>query len=204
VKLPLLRVIDSNAVLAAVVAVGTTTTATATNQPTATFWPKFKKVKNKPKEYLYHAMPTGATPVRINPEIGCHTIGDWDFLYDGWYIDYLAEDDNEYHILHGMPMFCNGATRGNMFPNSCKGILSKDVLTHLGCTAAVMKDKDGFPDSLFFYQLLLPTCDTTKNDNDPCMSFYLDVSRFSNSYANVELGLGTGYGHKQLQGCPDS
>jgi hypothetical protein len=160
-----------------------------------TYRAKFKKVKGKPKEYLYHAMPTGATPVPINPETGCRTIGDWDFHYDGWYRDYQSEEDNEYHVLHGMPMFRSGATRGNMFPNSRKGILSKDVLTHLGCSAEVMKDKDGFPDSLFFYQLLLPICDTSKNDNDPRMSFYLDVSRFSNAYANCELGLGTGYGH---------
>ena len=57
-----------------------------------------------------------------------------------------------------------------------------------------MKDSEGFPDALFFYQLVLPICDTTLNLGDPRMSFYLEVCRFSTIYA-AELGLGMGYGH---------
>jgi hypothetical protein len=47
------------------------------------------------------------------------------------------------------------------------------ILTELGLTNKQMVDDEGFVDALFFYQLLLPICDTTKNDNDPRMSFYI-------------------------------
>jgi hypothetical protein len=69
------------------------------------------------------------------------------------------------------------------------------VLKQLGLTPDRMKDNEGFPDALFFHQLLLPMCDTSMNANDPRKSFYLDVSKYSNAYATSELGLGTGFGH---------
>ena len=49
---------------------------------------------------------------------------------------------------------------------------------------------------LFFYQLILPICDTKKSgiDDDPRMSYYSAVERWSNFYA-VNLGLGGTYGH---------
>ena len=49
---------------------------------------------------------------------------------------------------------------------------------------------------LFFYQLILPICDTKKSgiDGDPRMSYYIAVERWSNFYA-VHLGLGGMYGH---------
>jgi hypothetical protein len=143
---------------------------------------------------MYHAMPTGATAVPINPETGKRTIGEWTFFYDGWGRDFSSED-NQDHDLHSLPIFCNGAIREDMFPPDRKGSLSGPILKRLGMNADRMKDHEGFPDALFFYQLLLPMADTKRNDNDPRMSFYLDVSRFSNSYANFELGLGTGLGH---------
>jgi hypothetical protein len=162
-----------------------------------TYRAKFKKVKGKPKEYLYHAMPTGATPVPMNPATGgTRTLGEWDFYYTGWKRDFQAEELNVHHLNHTIPQFRSGATKENMFPSIRKGRLSDDILTRLGCSATVMKDHEGFPDALFFYQLLLPICDISKNDNDPRMSFYSDVSRFSNGYAAGELGLASGYGHK--------
>ena len=56
----------------------------------------------------------------------------------------------------------------------------------------MIKEKD----CLFFYQLLLPFCDTRKSgvDNDPRMSYYSEVESWSNAYA-LQLGLGGSYGH---------
>ena len=49
---------------------------------------------------------------------------------------------------------------------------------------------------LFFYQLILPVCDHKKSviDDDPKMSYYSAVERWSYFYA-VHLGLGGTYGH---------
>jgi hypothetical protein len=135
---------------------------------------------------MYHAIPTGATPVPINHETGKRTIGDWTFFYDGWQRDFSEEDDHD-HELHSLPIFRSGAIRDDN--------LSGPILKRLGMKADWMKDHEGFPDALFFYQLLLPMANTKRNDNDPRMPFYLDASRFTNAYANVELGLGTGFGH---------
>jgi hypothetical protein len=166
------------------------------NWSSFTFRPKFKKTKGGQKEYLYHALPTGATAVPINPATGDRTIGDWTFFYKGWDRDFDDEAENMHHLLHGLPTFRDGALRGSMmFPCARKGRLSPEILTSLGCNSGRMKDKDGFPDALFFYQLLFPICDTSMNDNDPRMSFYSEVARFSNTYASAELGLGFGYYH---------
>jgi hypothetical protein len=157
--------------------------------------PKFKVFndKKKPKEYRYHAMPAGATPVPINDKTGERTLGDWHFFYKGWNRDEVEEEGDH---LHGLPIFRSGATRHNMFPASRKGALNADTLRKLGLDTDRMKDKEGFPDALFFYQLLLPIGDTSKNgDDDPRMSFYSDVACFSNSYATAELKLGSGYYH---------
>jgi hypothetical protein len=165
-----------------------------------TFRPRFKKGKKKEDGmvYSYHAMPAGATPVPINPETGCRTIGDWSFFYKGWERDFDSEN-NKHHLLHGIPVFRSGADRSDMFPDCRKGSLSGPKLKQLGMTAERMKDSEGFPDALFFHQLLLPMCDPSLNDTedfkDPRKPFYLDVSRFSNGYATTELGLGSGLGH---------
>ena len=49
---------------------------------------------------------------------------------------------------------------------------------------------------LFFYQPILPICDTKKSgiDDDPRMSYYSAVEKWSNIYT-VHLGLGGTYGH---------
>ena len=59
------------------------------------------------------------------------------------------------------------------------------------------------PDSLFFYQLVLPVhqIDNKKENvspikDDPRQSFYVPVSSWSNLYAVGELELGSGYGHQ--------
>jgi hypothetical protein len=165
-----------------------------------TFRPRFRHFKqpDKPKEYLYHAMPAGATPVPVNPKTGERTIKDWHFFYQGWNRDEVEEKG---HFLYGLPLYRSGAVRHNMFPASRKGSLSGPKLKQLGMNAKRMKDDEGFPDALFFYQLLLPIGDTSKNTfedgsfKDPRMPFYSEVASFSNAYATSELRLGSGYGH---------
>ena len=55
-----------------------------------------------------------------------------------------------------------------------------------------MKEDDGAPDALFYYQLLLPIDDVSINDiaNDPRKNFYSNVSTFTNVYAIKNLSLG--------------
>jgi hypothetical protein len=52
-------------------------------------------------------------------------------------------------------------------------------------------------DGLFWFQLLFPICDISKSGipNDPRMSFYSDVERFTRLYA-AQSGSGGTYGHK--------
>jgi len=133
--------------------------------------------------YSYHRQPTGATPVPADAN-GTRAVEDWQFHYKGW------EKDDGY-------VYRSGATRENMFPDERKGCLDVQLLKKLDLNAARMEETDGAPDALFFYQLLLPICDTKRNGivDDPRMSFYPHVTRCSNTYASYELGLGGDYGH---------
>ena len=58
---------------------------------------------------------------------------------------------------------------------------------------AKVMETDNF---LFFYQLILPICDTKNSgiDDNPRMSYYSAVERWYNFYA-VHIGLGGTYGH---------
>jgi len=64
-----------------------------------------------------------------------------------------------------------------------------------------MKNLDGDPDTLFFYQLLLPIHQINKDegiepiDDDPRQGFYSSVAKFTNLHAVGELESGSGYGH---------
>ena len=80
-----------------------------------------------------------------------------------------------------------------MFPKNQKGTLDVDVLKSLGLKKKTIEEKD----CLFFYQLLLPFCDTRRSglDNDPRMSYYSEVEAWTNAYA-LQIGLGGSYGHK--------
>jgi len=51
-------------------------------------------------------------------------------------------------------------------------------------------------DCLYFYQLLLPICDTSKSciEDDPWSSYYNNTEEWSNIYA-VKIGLGGTYGN---------
>ena len=141
-----------------------------------TFFPVFDAKTGK---YLRHKLPTGASPVPVADD-GKRAVNGWEFHYTAW----KSATTEEYR---------SGATRTNPFPKERKGRLDYELLKKLGLTKSrLMKN-----DALFFFQLLLPFCDTTKSgiDDDPRMSFYADVERFTQKYA-ATLGVGGSYGHQ--------
>ena len=170
-----------------------------------TFRPKFKRSKEgKVGEYLYHAMPTGVTPIPADTN-GKRTCQGWEFHYKGWELPPPLRQPDDGDFSH---VFRNGATRENMFPASRKGSVDMNILRKLGLARERMIQADGAPDSLFFHQLLLPihAIDKDKNQmpvpDDPRMPFYAPVSKWSNAYAVGELELGCGYGHKFVNVTP--
>ena len=66
------------------------------------------------------------------------------------------------------------------------------VLNKLGLTAARIQDED----ALFFYQLILPICDTKRSgiENDPRMSFYYELEFWTKKYI-LDNRIGGTYGH---------
>jgi len=133
-------------------------------------------------EYVHHALPTGATPVKEAG--GRRAVGDWEFFYSGW--TRTTTDGSP------APARRSGATPHDLFPASRKGSLDAEVLAKLGLTRSRMQNCD----ALFFYQLLFPMCDPKRSgiDDDPRKPFYSSVEMFSNVYA-MSLGLGGSYGH---------
>lgn len=137
------------------------------------FCPKF----DKSKKYVGHFLPTGAKPVPLTD--GKRKEGAWEFHYNGF-----VDEDNPGHR--------RGATTSNLFPKEMEGSLDVDILKKLGCNEERVKNVD----ALFFYQLLLPLCDTSKSgvEDDPRMNFYTEVTKFTNVYAYLS-GTGSDYGH---------
>jgi len=134
--------------------------------------------------YLCHSLSTGATPVPLKN--GKRAVQNFDFHYQGWNND--------------GPIFRDGATRDNMFPQQGSGFLDGDMLHKLGLHAGRMREADGTPDALFFQQLILPIHHI---DNDkvltvpdnPRKGFYSNVSHWTNLYTVGDLGtFGGGYG----------
>lgn len=154
-------------------------------------WSKFsyqaRFKKEKGGDYLYHALPTGATPVPANAT-GKRTCKGWEFHYKGW----EKEDDDR--------VFRDGAVREDMFPGTRKGSLDRSVLRKLGMSQERLLEPDENgemgPDALFFYQLLLPIHRINDSDNDPRDAFYAKASKWSNVYGLNELDIGSGFGHK--------
>jgi len=151
------------------------------------FRPKFAG-KGGHGDYLAHQLPTGAVPVPAALN-GKRTIGGFEFFYQGW--------------QKQVPNLRSGATRDNMWPNSRKGSLDRNILTKLGMSSVRMiEETDRQPDALFFHQLILPihNIDNSKVltvEGDPRKPFYSNVARWTNMYACEELGiLGGGYGHE--------
>ena len=141
------------------------------------FRPSFAS-RSKTSKYKHHALPTGcqAVPKNVN---GKREINGWQFYYQGW--------KNE-----AMP-YRHGATTSNMFPKEMEGCLDADILRKLGLT----KGRIEMRDSLFFYQLILPICNTQRSGihSDPRKSYYCDVEKFTNM-SKAESGYGGSYGHK--------
>lgn len=139
----------------------------------------FQPKRNKSGNYCGHYLPTGATPVPLNPCDGTWKCGDWTFYYNGF--------------SNGMGSpYRRGATTSNLFPREMEGTLDADILSNLGLT----KERMQATDALFFLQLLLPLCDTSKSmvANDPRMNYYTEVSKYTNVYAYLH-GQGSDYGH---------
>jgi len=158
-----------------------------------TFRPKFQYLNSKPVKYLYHCLPTGCKPVP--PGRNGKRIDDgYEFFYNGWT---RKETD---------PQFRSGATRDDLFPECRKGSLDGPLLKKLGLSKERMLHKDGAPDSLFFYNLLLPVHDTADGggvEDDPRMPFYPHVSTCTELYAITDLKLrGSGRGHRFKETSP--
>ena len=134
---------------------------------------------------MYHALPTGATPVPLKD--GKRSVAGWDFHYQGWKLD-------ENHPTK----FRSGATKDDPFPECRKGSLDGAVLEKLSLESGRMSEDDGAPDALFFLQLLLPISKTTGIEDDPRKPFYPQVAQWSNLYAIGELDLGCGENHNYI------
>jgi len=159
------------------------------------FAPKFQYNKMKREKYLYHAMPAGATPVPKNPLTGKRTSEGFEFFYNGW-----TRERTD-------PVFRSGATRNDLFPQCRKSTLDADLLSKLGMNKDRMyHTNDAGPDSLFFYQLILPIHDTRNNgtvDGDPRKPFYPHVSECTEIYSIADLKLrGSGRGHHWMETSP--
>ena len=81
----------------------------------------------------------------------------------------------------------------DLMPESRLGNLDAKVLKKLGLNSTRMKTND----FLFFYQLILPICDTARSGirNDKRLPYYAKVEKWSNLYA-FQIGLGGSYGHE--------
>lgn len=137
----------------------------------------FQPKRSKSNNYEGHFLPTGAKPVPLGQD-GKRKCGDWEFHYKGF-----SNDESQYR---------RGATTSNLFPKEMEGQLDADILKRLGLTKERMKEVD----PLFFFQLLLPLCDTSKSgiEGDPRQSYYTELSGFTNLYA-YQGGQGSDYGH---------
>ncbi len=151
------------------------------NWPQYCFRPRFKGAGTSRKtKYLQHSLPTGAVPVPINKD-GKRVINGWEFFYNGW-----TNPGTQHRRC---------ATTANMFPKEMEGSLDGNILVKLGLNETRM-GKTTETDALFFYQLILPICNPQFSGvkDDPRMSYYHDVERFTNG-AKYDSGMGASYGH---------
>ena len=141
-------------------------------------------------KYLRHQLPTGVTPVPINEETGKRECEGWTFFYQGW------KKENDDLVRR------DGSNKNNTFPKHRRGSLDQNKLALIGLNEGRMKNLDGDPDALFFYNMLLPIHQINKEKgiepvkDDPRKPFYAPVAKYTNLYAVGELELGSGYGHR--------
>ena len=168
------------------------------------FRPVFKKEKGI-YIYKHHCLPIGCIPVEKNDD-GKRILDGWEFFYKGWAagpnadtdttIESNTADDGSMDLSNGdgnRILHRYGATEEEMFPEDRLGNLDARVLTALGLKSSTMKTND----FLFFYQLILPICNTQRSGirNDGRLSYYSKVEEWSNLYA-CQIGLGGSYGHE--------
>jgi len=141
---------------------------------------------------LHRSLPTGAAPVPLKDDK--RVVENFEFHCKGW------KNDG--------PLFRDGSTRDNFFPQQRAEALDSDALKHLGLTPDRTREADGAPEALFFHQLLLPM-HNVDNENvsnvpkDPRKGFCSCVSRWTNLCAAGELGiLGGGCGHEFCSTSP--
>jgi len=158
-----------------------------------TYRAKFQYVKNKAVKHLCHSLPTGCKPVPANGK-GERVDDGYNFFYNGWT---RSQSD---------PHFRSGATRDNLFSACRRSSLDGEILSKLGLTKERMLDRDGAPDSLFFYNLLLPVHDTADGstvEGDPRKPYYPHVATCTEIYAITDLKLrGSGRGHRFKETSP--
>ena len=144
----------------------------------------FKPVFEK-GQYVRHELPTGCTPVPLDVN-GERKVGGWNFYYGGWKSERPPEKTR------------NGATPANLFPKERESTLDGNILKELGLNRSrIFNEETGEPDSLFFFQLILPLCDPKQSGirGDPRKGYYTEVTNFSNLY-KYQTGAGMTYGHK--------
>ena len=151
-------------------------------------WPNFafRSKMDKRRNYKYHCLATGVTPVPKNRE-GKRMQNGYEFFYQGWRsnetgVDYRHSNREEY---------INNAKKYEI-PDERKGCLDADKLKKYGLDKNRIQNRD----ALFFYQLLLPLCDAEKSGivDDKRKSYYSACETHSNIYASKIKAISS-YGH---------
>jgi hypothetical protein len=148
------------------------------------FTPKF----NKKGIYMYHQLPSGATPVPGTGTVREHQ--GWKFHYSEWNGTQQAGPQQVQAAPQQTPQQTTSSTEANfcrkhvtpsssLFPEERKGSLDADKLKKHGLTDERMANGD----ALFFYQLLLPFHKSSQMEfNDNRKNFYNTVLTHTNVY----------------------
>ena len=163
------------------------------------YTPKYTKPPKPglPGKYLYHGLPSGATPVPGEGTVRSYM--GWDFHYDLW--DGASRDHPPASTPQNQTPLCtpvhhvipvpgeDGLSRKfvspdakNIFPQDRKGSLDADKLRYYSLSKTRMEQGD----ALFFYQLLLPLHlperMQEKGFDDTRKNFYNEVLLHTNQY----------------------
>jgi hypothetical protein len=97
---------------------------------------------NATYEYIRHELPTGCSPVPLNPSSQRRERNGWQFHYNGW------QSTREKKAR-------SGADPGNLFPEERESSLDKDCLVRLGLTEKRMKECDALFFCSYYYQFVI-------------------------------------------------
>lgn len=155
-----------------------------------TYRPVFKTIKKK-KEYAYHALPTGVTPVPPD-EIGDRKAGGWTFNYTGDWKSTATDVPRRYNELPN-DAGTSAAQKEEMFPKDRRGYLDAIKFKALGMSKEIMHDEK----YIWFWNQLLPIIDPAKSGvpGDTRMPYYTKVLSNSNIYTARHRNVGGTYGH---------